>query len=100
MDCMKDWTDRVDEPNLHRLLELGETLNSLPQEYKAYRAALMANSLFADGTARSQEDAYVMLMEVYAYAQVKEMMDVYDKMCMGVPVVPKRIQLRGTEHDT
>lgn len=75
-----EWADKVTNENVDRVLELGVFLSMLPADQKPMRMTLIANSLAGEGVARSQEEAYVMLMEAYAHAEVMKIMAWYDLM--------------------
>jgi hypothetical protein len=78
-DCMEEWADRVDHENLHRVLELGEFLLTLPANQKPFRMTMAASKLAGEGVARSQEEAYTMLTDACVQAALLPMAQAYDE---------------------
>ena len=79
MDCMKEWSDRVNDEQVNRILEIGEYLAVLPADQKPMRMTLAATRLHGEGVARSQEEAYVMLAEALVNSEVMKLIEGYDK---------------------
>jgi hypothetical protein len=79
MDCMQEWSDRVNSENIDRILELGHMLTTLSPEQKPMRMTLCASKLAGDGVARSTEEAYIMLTDACIHAEVWKLMDAYDQ---------------------
>jgi len=75
---MMEWADRVNQAQIERIFALGEYLTKIPEEYKPMKMTLLAMKLKDEGIARSEEEALVMLMEAYAWAEVQKIMDYYD----------------------
>lgn len=75
---MRDWSDRVVEEQLQRVLDHGEFLQIIPPNEKPMQMTLLAAQLWGDGIARSQEEAYVALADAMAHAQMWKLMDGYD----------------------
>lgn len=97
-DCMEEWAERVHSENIDRILELGEFIAALPAEQKPLRMTLAASKLSGDGIARSQEEAYVMLMEACVHSEVWRLMGEYDKTLKDVDkyITKMRKMLKAT----
>lgn len=99
MDCMTEWADRVNKAQIERIFDLGEYLTKVPEELKPMKMTLLAMKLKDEGIARSEEEALVMLMESYAWAEVQKIMDYYDSVLAKLEgYMTKRLEkLKGKE---
>ncbi len=80
MDCLHEWSDRVNDEQVVRVLDMGAKLTALPAEERPLKMTLIATQLWGEGVARSQEEAYVMLTDACVHAEVFKLMDQYDVM--------------------
>ena len=80
MDCLHEWSDRINDEQVVRVLDMGAKLTALPAEERPLKMTLIATQLWGEGVARSQEEAYVMLTDACVHAEVFKLMDQYDVM--------------------
>lgn len=97
MDCCNDWEHQINQEQLTRVLELGEVIQMLPPDARPLRAKMMALKLCQDDVAASPEEAFCMLMEAYAHAEVTKILQWYEDMLMRI--VPQRVRTTDRQVD-
>lgn len=99
MDCMREWSDRMDDVKIQKILGYGEMITRLPPEEKPMRVTLLALQLVDDHLARSIEEGYVILMEAYAHAENMRLMEWYEQMLNDVCKAPSVVKSIQVNHD-